>query len=106
MLGATIIEKHISFDNKKGVDAKFSLSMKKFEKFRGEIDKAHILRGRNFFYRSKEELKNKKYSRSIFASENIKTKKFTVSNVKVIRPGTGLDPRYYFDLLKKEVQKI
>lgn len=106
LLGATIIEKHISFDNKKGVDAKFSLSMKKFEKFRGEIDKAHILRGRNFFYRSKEELRNKKYSRSIFASENIKTgQKFTVSNVKVIRPGTGLDPRYYFDLLKKRSTK-
>ena len=106
MLGATIIEKHISFDNKKGVDAKFSLSMKKFEKFRGEIDKAHILRGRDFFYRSKEELKNKKYSRSIFASENIKKgPKIYVNNLKVIRPGTGLDPRYYFDLLKKRSTK-
>ena len=106
LLGATIIEKHISFDNKKGVDAKFSLITKNFDKFRGEIDKAYMLRGRDFFYRSKEELKNKKYSRSIFASENIKKgQKFTMNNIKVIRPGTGLDPRNYFDLIKKRSTK-
>ena len=100
-LGATIVEKHISLNNKKGIDSKFSLILKNFNKFRIEIDKAYLLRGRNFFHRSKAELQNKSYSRSIFACEKIKKgEKFTKNNIKVIRPGNGLDPRLYFDLLK------
>ncbi len=108
MMGASIIEKHISIDSKRGTDSKFSLVAKDFSNFRKEVDKAYIIKGKNFFYRKKSELKNKRYRRSIFASKEIKCgEKFTEKNIQIIRPSNGLDPKYYYDLLKlRSTKKI
>lgn len=106
MMGAIIIEKHIALDSKKGTDSKFSLVSKDFSKFREEIDKTYVMRGKNFFHRKKSELKNKKYRRSIFASETIKIgEKFTEKNLKIIRPYNGLDAKYYYDLINLKSTK-
>ncbi len=108
MMGATIVEKHISIDSKTGIDSKFSLITKDFQNFRNEIDKAFNLKGKNYFYRNKSELKNIKYRRSIFAFKEIKRgEKFTENNIKIIRPANGLDPKYYYDLLnQKSIKNI
>ncbi len=106
MMGATIVEKHISIDSKTGIDSKFSLIAKNFKNFREEIDKAFNLKGKNYFYRKKSELKNKRYRRSIFASKEIKPgDKFTEDNIKIIRPANGLNPKYYYDLIKQKSTK-
>ena len=78
-------EKHISIDSKRGTDSKFSLVAKDFSNFRKAVDKAYIIKGKNFFYRKKSELKNKRYRRSIFASKEIKCgEKFTEKNIQII----------------------
>ena len=102
--GAEVIEKHIALDNqKKGFDINFSLKGKEIKKLRNDIDIASKLLGENFFFRSKSENKSKIFRRSIFATKNIKKgEKFSKDNVRVIRPGYGLAPKYYNKILNKK----
>ena len=53
-----------------------------------------------------EEKKNKIYKRSIYASANInKGEKFTKENIKIIRPGDGLEPKYFDFILGRASNK-
>jgi sialic acid synthase SpsE len=59
--------------------------------------------GKNFFYRNKSENKSKIFRRSIFAIKNIKKgDKFSKDNIRVIRPGHGLEPKYFNQILNKK----
>jgi pseudaminic acid synthase len=102
--GAEVIEKHVALDNqKKGLDIDFSLKGKQIKKLREDIDVAFKLLGKNYFFRNKSENKSKIFRRSIFAIKNInKGEKFTKDNIKVIRPGVGLEPIYYNKILNKK----
>jgi pseudaminic acid synthase len=102
--GAEIIEKHIALDNqKKGLDIDFSLKGKQIKKLREDIDVTFKLLGKNFFFRNKNENKSKIFRRSIFTIKNIKKgEKFTKDNIRVIRPGIGLEPKYYNKVLNKK----
>ena len=106
-LGAEVIEKHIALDNqRKGLDIDFSLKGKEIKKFKEEIDEVYTLMGERLFFRTKEEKKNRGLRRSIFAIENIKKgQKFTKINIKKIRPGIGLAPKYYNKLINKKSPK-
>ena len=101
--GAEVVEKHIALEGqKKGFDIKFSLKEKEIKKFREDIDLAHKLFENRLFSREKNENKLRIYRRSIFAVNNIlKGEKFTKNNIKVIRPGHGLEPIYYEKLIGK-----
>ena len=103
-LGAEVIEKHIALDNqKKGFDIKFSLKGKEIKKFRNDINLAYSLPGTDFFRRDKTELKSKLHRRSIFAVKNIKKgEKFTQKNIKVVRPGHGIEPKYFMKMINKK----
>ena len=58
---------------------------------------------KNFFYRNKNEKINLKFRRSIYAVKDIrKNEKFTKKNIKIIRPGYGLDPYYFEKLINKK----
>ena len=102
--GAEIIEKHIALDNqKRGLDIDFSLKGKQIKKLREDIDVAFKLLGKNYFFRNKSENKSKIFRRSVFAIKNIKKgEKFTKDNIRVIRPGVGLEPIYYNKILNKK----
>ena len=102
--GAEVIEKHIALDNqKKGFDIDFSLKGKEIKKLRDDIDVAFNLLGKNYFFRSKNENKSKIFRRSIFATKNIKKgEKFSKDNIRVIRPGYGLEPKYFNIILNKK----
>ncbi len=102
--GAEVIEKHIALDNqKKGFDINFSLKGKEIKKLRNDIDIASKLLGKKFFFRSKSENKSKIFRRSIFTTKNIKKgEKFSKDNIRVIRPGYGLAPKYYNKILNKK----
>ena len=101
--GAEVIEKHIALDNqKKGLDINFSLKGKEIKKLRNDVDVAFKLLGKNFFFRNKSENKSKIFRRSIFTTKNIKKgEKFTKDNIRVIRPGYGLMPKYFNKILNK-----
>ena len=102
--GAEVIEKHIALDNqKKGFDIKFSLKGKEIRKFREDIDVASKLSGKETFYRNKSENLSKIFRRSIFSINKIKKgERFTKENIRVIRPGYGMPPKYYNKLLSKK----
>lgn len=102
--GAEIIEKHIGLDNqKKGLDIQFSLKGMEIKKFRETIDFAYNLLGKKSFYRNKSESKNKIYRRSIFSIKKIlKGDKFTLNNIKRVRPGHGLPSLYFEKILGKK----
>ena len=58
---------------------------------------------KNFFYRKKSEKINVKFRRSIYAIKDIsKNEKFTKNNIKIIRPGYGLDPYHFEKLINKK----
>jgi len=101
--GAEIIEKHVATENqKKGFDINFSLKGSEIKKYVDTIHDSYNLLGKNFFYRNRSEVKNLKYRRSIYAILPIKKgDKFSKDNIKVIRPGYGLEPKYFEKLLNK-----
>ena len=102
--GAEVIEKHIALNNqKKGFDIDFSLKGKEIKKLRNDVDIAFKLLGKNFFFRNKNENKSKVFRRSIFTTKDIKKgQKFTKDNLRVIRPGYGLEPKYFNKILNKK----
>ena len=101
--GAEVVEKHIALENQKiGFDIKFSLKGKEVKKFREDIDLAFKLLQNKKFAREKNEKKLRIYRRSIFAAKKIsKGEKFNKNNIRVIRPGHGIDPIYYEKLIGK-----
>ena len=102
--GAEVVEKHIALDKqKKGLDIEFSLKGKEIKKFKEDINLAYNLLGKKYFYRNKSEKKSKIFRRSIFATENIKKgEKFNNQNIRRIRPGYGLEPKYYEKLIGRK----
>lgn len=102
--GAEVVEKHIALENQtKGLDIEFSLKGKEIRKFRKNIDLSFKLLGEKKFYRNKTENKSKVFRRSIFVTDNIrKGEKFTKENIRRIRPGYGLEPKYYEKLIGKK----
>ena len=102
--GAEVVEKHIALDKqKKGLDIEFSLKGKEIKKFKEDINLAYNLLGKKYFFRNKSEKKSKIFRRSIFATENIKKgEKFNNQNIRRIRPGYGLEPKYYEKLIGRK----
>ena len=102
--GARVIEKHIALENqKKGFDIQFSLKGREIRKLREDIDVAYELIGKDFFLRKRSENKSKIFRRSIFTIKDIKKgTKFDRNNIRVIRPGYGIAPKYYSKLINKK----
>ena len=102
--GAEMVEKHIALDKqKRGLDIEFSLKGKEIKKFKEDINLAYNLLGKKYFFRNKSEKKSKIFRRSIFATENIKKgEKFNNQNIRRIRPGYGLEPKYYEKLIGRK----
>lgn len=104
-LGATIIEKHFTLDkNMDGPDHKSSLEpieLKNMVKAIRNIELA--LSGDGIKKPSNSEIKNRQIARkSIVASRDIKIGEFfTEDNLTVKRPGTGISPMKWFDLIGK-----
>jgi len=101
--GAEVIEKHIALDNqKKGFDLAFSLKGKEIKNYVQAIKNTSLIMGKKYFYRSKSENQSKQFRRSIYAVSDIKKgEKFTKKNIKVIRPGFGIQPVYFEKLINK-----
>jgi pseudaminic acid synthase len=105
--GADIIEKHIALKNHpESLDFNFSIKGKEIRQFRNDIDLSYQLMGKNKFCRSKEELRNRKFRRSIYIAKNIKKgEKFTKENLRKVRPGGGVNTVYYEKILGKKAFK-
>ena len=105
--GAEVIEKHIALDGqKRGLDIKFSLKGKKIKEFKENINNVYSAMGKKKFYRNPSENKSKIFRRSIFVVKDIKKgEKLTKKNIRRIRPGYGLEPKFFDKVLGKKTKK-
>ncbi len=103
-MGASVIEKHVVASSKeKSLDANFSLDSRTLKKFVDSVRRAEKISGNvNYGVQGKAEEHNLRYRRSIFITENVKKGELlTTKNTAVIRPGLGLAPQYYEEILGK-----
>lgn len=105
--GSKIFEKHIAVTNlKKSLDYEFSLKGKEIKEYKKLICDSNLVTKNPKFTRIKSELKNRKFRRSIFTIKKIKKgEKFSEENIKIIRPGHGLEPKFFKKLLGKISKK-
>jgi len=102
-LGACIIEKHFCLSREiDNPDSSFSMEPEEFKKMVNEIRIAEKVLGRVSYDLSDIEKESRMFRRSIFAVKEIKKGEvFTTDNIRIIRPGFGLKPKYYKELLNK-----
>ena len=101
--GAEVIEKHIALEGqKKGFDIAFSLKGKEIKDYAQVIKDTSLMMGKKYFFRNNSENQSLKFRRSIYAIFDIKKgEKFTKENIRVIRPGFGINPVYFEKLINK-----
>lgn len=95
-MGASVIEKHFTLSRADGgVDSAFSMEPHEMKSLVDETTKAWQSIGAISYGATKSEQESKSFRRSIYASKDIKTGEIiTKDNIKVIRPGYGLPPKY------------
>lgn len=104
-LGATIIEKHLTLSRQdKGLDSGFSLEPQEFKEMVQAIRTTEQALGRVQYDLTAGEQQSLIFRRSLFVVEDMdKGACFTRQNLRSIRPGYGLAPKYYADLLGQRV---
>ena len=105
--GATIIEKHFTMDRSDGgVDSEFSLTPSELKSLVAESKRAWQSLGRVTYGPIKSEISSLIFRRSIYVSRNMKKgEEFSEENIRIVRPGHGLEPKYYEILLGKKINQ-
>lgn len=100
-LGASIIEKHFCIDRSiDNPDSSFSMNPTEFKQMVCDIRQAEKAIGCVQYGPTEQEKSSQIFRRSIFCVKDIKKgEKLTQENVRIIRPGYGLAPKYYKDVL-------
>lgn len=106
-LGATIIEKHVTLDRADGgVDAAFSLEPTELAALVGESDRARQAVGTVHYGPGEREAGPATRRRSLYIAEDLQAGDvLTPINLRRIRPGLGLPPKHYGDLLGRSVTR-
>ena len=106
-LGATAIEKHFKLnDDVGGADAAFSVNEQDFKILVDEIRLAELAMGEETYELTEKQISGKRYGRSLYISKDLKSGEIlTKENIKSVRPGLSLHPKYYNDVLGKQVIK-
>lgn len=106
-LGATIIEKHFTLSRAEGgVDAAFSLEPAEMSQLVEECRAAYEALGEISYMVQEQEKKSLAFRRSLYVAEDMKAgEAFTEKNLRRIRPGLGLAPKYYDIILGRRVNK-
>ena len=106
-LGASIIEKHFILDrNMGGPDSEFSMEPHEFKAMVDSIRNVEKALGRVSYELSDKMKSNREFSRSLFVVKDMKKGEIiTEDNVRSIRPGFGLHPKYLNEILGKKVKK-
>ena len=106
-LGADVIEKHFIHSSiSSSLDKKFSINEKDFKKMVEFSNLAKLSAGKINYDLTKLEKSRLIKKRSIHSSQDIKKGTiFNKNNIKVVRPGYGLEPKFYEDILGKKAKK-
>ncbi len=103
-LGAKIIEKHFILDRSLGgPDATFSMEPEEFKQMVVLIREVEKALGNVTYKLTTKAAKSRVFARSLFVVKDVKAgSKITEENVRSIRPGYGLHPKYFNDVLDKK----
>jgi pseudaminic acid synthase len=103
-LGASLIEKHITLSrNIPGPDSSFSLEPQEFKAMVDSVREAEKALGTVNYTVTEHEKASRSFRRSLFAIEDIAEGEiFTEKNIRSIRPGYGLSPKYLHEILGKK----
>ena len=103
-LGASVIEKHFTLNRLDGgVDSAFSAQPDELKQLIIECKTAHSALGCVNYSVTEDEEKSLMFRRSVYAVKNInKDEQFTKDNIKIIRPGFGIEPKYYSYFINKK----
>jgi pseudaminic acid synthase len=104
IFGAKIIEKHFILDRSiGGPDASFSMNEQEFTDMVKAVREAESAIGVVDYTLTDKQVKGKDFSRSLYIVEDMKAGDvITEKNVRSIRPGFGMHPKYYNEILGKE----
>jgi N-acetylneuraminate synthase len=105
--GATVIEKHFTLSRADGgVDSTFSLEPHELRSLVIETERAWQALGQVAYGPSEAEKKSLVFRRSIYVARDVKAGDvLTRDNLRCVRPGLGLPPKYYDVLLGRHVNQ-
>lgn len=106
-LGASVVEKHFTLCRADGgVDSSFSMEPAEMAQLVIETERAWQAVGRVSYGATAAEEKSRVFRRSIYVSEDVaEGEHLTSKNIRIIRPGLGLPPKYFDQVLGKRAKK-
>jgi len=106
-LGASVIEKHFTLSRADGgVDSTFSMEPAEMRALVTETERARLALGAISYGPTEKELASLQYRRSLYVVADMKAGEvFTPENLRAIRPGLGLPPKYYEQVLGRRAQQ-
>lgn len=106
-MGGTVIEKHFTLKREEGgVDSAFSMEPEEMKQFVHEAKSAWQSLGNASYGPSEEERPSLRFRRSLYAINDIQAGEvLTKENVKSIRPGLGLPPKFWDVILGKKAKR-
>ena len=106
-LGAKVIEKHFILDKSiGGADADFSMDKEEFAAMVKALRDTEKLLGKIDYSMTEQKKKSRQFARSLYVAKDIKKgEQFTDENIRSVRPGYGMHPKYLNDILGKTAQK-
>ena len=105
--GATVIEKHFTLRRADGgVDSAFSLEPEEMNSLVIETERAWQSLGKVTYGTTKTEKGSLTFRRSLYIAKDMKKGDvLNEKNLRIVRPGLGLPPKYYDVLLGKKVNR-
>jgi pseudaminic acid synthase len=106
-LGACVIEKHFILKRSiGGSDAEFSLEKEEFASMIKAIREAQKFLGKPTYNTEVKDIKGRAFCRSLYVSHDIKKGEvISEENIRSVRPGYGLHPKYLKDILGKKAKR-
>jgi pseudaminic acid synthase len=106
-LGAKVIEKHFILDKSVGgPDADFSLDKKEFAEMIQAVRNTEKLVGSIDYTLTDKKKQSRQFARSLYVAKDIKKgEAFTEENIRSVRPGYGMHPKHFSDILGKISEK-
>ena len=106
-LGAEVVEKHFIIDRSiGGPDSAFSMDEKEFAKMVEDVRNVEKALGTVYYPTVPSKIKGREYCRSLYVAEDMKAGDvITEKNVRSVRPGHGLHPKYLEDVIGKKVNR-
>jgi pseudaminic acid synthase len=104
-LGATVIEKHFTLNrSEESVDSAFSMEPNELRLLVSETKAAWNSLGSIHYGPSDEEMASLVFKRSIYVKKDLKKgDKLSRQNISIIRPGLGIKPKYFEQLIGKKI---